>query len=106
MAPNWTDQHQWLDNVLANRLQILSQYYPSPAQICDPLLSFAHVMGQASVIHLYKGMESVVWAVDKEAWVVEYQRRAFNAAQEIVKMAKGLTELNLFKVCQPAATES
>ncbi|EAU36567.1 predicted protein [Aspergillus terreus NIH2624] len=59
-APNWTDQHQWLDSLLNNRLQILSQYYPSPTQICDPMLSFAHIMGQASVIHLYKGMESVV----------------------------------------------
>nr|UBX54553.1 fungal Zn(2)-Cys(6) binuclear cluster domain [Aspergillus sp.] len=98
MAPNWTDQHQWLDNVLNNRLQILSQYYPSPAQICDPMLSFAHIMGQASVIHLYKGMESVVWAIDEGAWVVEHQRRALNAAQEIVKLAKGLTEFHFFKV--------
>lgn len=98
LAPNWTDQHQWLDNVLTNRLQILSQYYPSPTQICDPMLSFAHIMGQASVIHLYKGMASVVWAVDDGAWVVEYQRRALSAAQEIVKLAKGLTEFNFFKV--------
>ncbi|KAJ5568672.1 hypothetical protein N7450_011158 [Penicillium hetheringtonii] len=98
LAPNWIDQHQWLDNVLTNRLQILSQYYPSPTQICDPLLSFAHIMGQASVIHLYKGMEAVVWAVDKEAWVLEYRRRAFNAAQEIVRLAKGLTEFNYFKI--------
>lgn len=104
LAPNWIDQHQWLDNVLTNRLQILSQYYPSPAQICDPLISFAHIMGQASVIHLYKGIESAVWTVDKEAWVLEYQRRAFSAAQEIVKLAKGLTEFNFFKVCQNAST--
>lgn len=97
-APNWTDQHQWLDSLLNNRLQILSQYYPSPTQICDPMLSFAHIMGQASVIHLYKGMESVVWAIDEGAWVVEYQRRALNAAQEIVKLAKGLTEFHFFKV--------
>lgn len=55
-------------------------------------------MGQASVIHLYKGMESVVWAIDEGAWVVEYQRRALNAAQEIVKLAKGLTEFHFFKV--------
>jgi len=102
LAPNWIDQHQWLDNVLTNRLQILSQYYPSPTQICDPLLSFAHIMGQASVIHLYKGMEAVVWAVDKEAWVLEYRRRAFNAAQEIVRLAKGLTEFNYFKVYHAA----
>jgi hypothetical protein len=104
LAPNWIDQHQWLDNVLTNRLQILSQYYPSPAQICDPLISFAHIMGQASVIHLYKGIESAVWTVDKEAWVLEYQRRAFSAAQEIVKLAKGLTEFNFFKVYQNAST--
>ncbi|KAL4812710.1 fungal-specific transcription factor domain-containing protein [Aspergillus spinulosporus] len=98
MAPNWTDQHQWLDNVLNNRLQILSQYYPSPAQICDPMLFFAHIMGQASVIHLYKGMESVMWAIDEGGWVVEYQRRALNAAQEIVRLAKGLTEFHFFKI--------
>lgn len=94
------DQHQWLENILANRLEILSQYYPSPAQICDPMLSFAHIMGHASVIHLYKGVESVVWAVDKAAWVVEYQGRALTAAQEIVKLAESLIELNFFRVCR------
>ncbi|KAJ5651936.1 hypothetical protein N7507_009362 [Penicillium longicatenatum] len=83
LAPNWTDQHRWLDNVLTNRLQVLLQYYPSPSQICDPMLSFAHIMGQASVIHLYKGMESVAWAVNEAGWVVEYKRHALNAAQEI-----------------------
>ncbi|KAK4862300.1 hypothetical protein LT330_003438 [Penicillium expansum] len=98
MAPNWTDQHQWLDNVLTNRLQILSQHYPSPTQVCDPMLSFAHIMGQASVIHLYKGMESIVWAVNEGALVLEYRRRALSAAQEIVKQAKGLIEFYFFKV--------
>ncbi|KAJ5953511.1 hypothetical protein N7454_000407 [Penicillium verhagenii] len=97
IAPNWTDQNRWLDNVLNNRLQILSQYYPSPTQICDPMLSFAHIMGQASVIHLYKGMESIVWAVDEGALVLEYRRRALSAAQEIVKQAKGLTKIYIFK---------
>jgi hypothetical protein len=99
LAPDWTDQHRWLDNVLTNRLQVLLQYYPSPFQICDPMLSFAHIMGQASVIHLYKGMESVVWAVNEAGWVVEYKRHALNAAQEIVKQAKGLIEFYFFKVC-------
>ncbi|KAJ5490115.1 hypothetical protein N7453_010940 [Penicillium expansum] len=102
MAPNWTDQHQWLDNVLTNRLQILSQHYPSPTQVCDPMLSFAHIMGQASVIHLYKGMESIVWAVNEGALVLEYRRRALSAAQEIVKQAKGLIEFYFFKVCHTA----
>lgn len=102
LAPDRIDQHQWLESILANRLEILSQYYPSPSQICDPMPSFAHIMAHASVIHLYKGVESLVWAVDKSAWVVEYQRRAFTAAQEIVKLAESLIELNLFKVCCPA----
>lgn len=105
LAPNWTDQHQWLDNVLTNRLQVLSQYYPSPTQIYDPVLSFANIMGQASVIYLYKGMESVAWVVDDGARVVEYRRRALSAAHEIAKLAKGLTEFNFFKVYYTAYIE-
>jgi hypothetical protein len=98
MAPNWSEQHRWLDNILTNRLQILSHYYPSPAQICDPILLFAHIMGQATVIHLCKGMESVLWAIDEGALVVEYQQRALVAAREVVTLAKALTESHFFKV--------
>lgn len=98
-AANQMGQDQWLDNILTNRLSIISRNYPSPIQICDPLLLFAHIMAHASVIHLYKGIKSVVWTVDMEDRLLEYQGRAFNAARDIVTLAKGLEELNLFKVC-------
>lgn len=44
------EQHQLLENVLAICLDALSQYYPSPAQMCGLMLSFAHIVGQTSVI--------------------------------------------------------
>ncbi|KAJ6116996.1 hypothetical protein N7512_006721 [Penicillium capsulatum] len=98
LAPTWTDQQQWLDHILANRLRILSQSYTEPAHTSDPLLLFTHIMGQASVIHLYKGVQSVMGAADKEALVAEYHRRAFNAAQETVKLAKGSIEFNFLRI--------
>ncbi|CZR55663.1 uncharacterized protein PAC_05551 [Phialocephala subalpina] len=92
IAPSWSDQHRWLDNILTSRLQILSQYYPSPTEICDPMLLFANVMGHATMIYLCKAMEMVVWALDEEkALAKEYQQRASVAAEQIVHLAKALT---------------
>ncbi|KNG85002.1 hypothetical protein ANOM_007809 [Aspergillus nomiae NRRL 13137] len=97
ITPTWSEQHQWLDNILINRLQVLSQYHPSPMQFCDSMLLFAHIMGQATVIYLYQGMKSVLRTIDERTLVVNKQR-ALVAAQEVVTLAKALTESHLFKV--------
>jgi len=98
-TPNWLEKHRWLDDILTNRLQILSQYYASSTDSCDPMLLFANIMAQATVISLFTAMESVMWASNEEKMAVEkYQQRAALAAEELVRLAKALTEFHIFKV--------
>ena len=66
--------------------------------MCDPMLLFAHVMGQATIIYLCKGMGSMSWPVDeREALAMELQQRALAAAEQIVNLSRALTEFHLFK---------
>lgn len=62
------------------------------------MLFFVNIMAQAAVISLSIAMESVVWANDEEkAEADKYQHRAALAADEIVRLAKSLTEFHIFK---------
>ncbi|KAB8239071.1 Zn(II)2Cys6 transcription factor [Aspergillus alliaceus] len=98
MAPSWSEQHRWLENVLTNRLQTLSRSYPSPTQSCDSMLLFAHAMAQATALYLCKGGDSFLSAADDEMFIMEYRRRALGAAQQIVSLTKTLTEFNFLKI--------
>lgn len=101
-APDWTDQHRWLDDILTTRLQILSQHYPSPTDSYDPMLLFANIMAQATVIYLCKGMQSAAWPADRGTdAAMEYQQRALDAAEKLVDLARALTEFHFFKASPP-----
>ena len=95
---DWSDQHNWLDGILTKRLQILSHFYTLPTETCDPMLLFANVMGQATVVYLYNGMESM-WSPNDAggALLVQYQQRALAAVEQIVNLAKALREFHIFK---------
>ncbi|KID83467.1 citrinin biosynthesis transcriptional activator CtnR [Metarhizium guizhouense ARSEF 977] len=96
---DWSDWDTWFDNILSARLQILSKCYPSPTTGYDPMLLFAHVIAQASVIYLCKEVKSMVWPNGKARSLrTEYQQRALNAAEHIVKLAYALVEFSVFKV--------
>ena len=63
------------------------------------MLLFANVMAQATIIYLCKGLESMSWPMDEgRALVIEYQQRALVAAEQIIHLARTLTEFHLFKV--------
>jgi len=95
---DYSIQYQWLDDLLTTRLQILSQYNPSPTEAHDPILLFTSIIGQAAVMALCKGMELKLAAdSDGGASVVACQLRALTAATQIVKLAKALTEFPIFK---------
>ena len=97
-ALDWSDQHKWLDGILTKRLHILSHYYPLPTETCDPMLLFANIMGQATVVFLCKGMQSI-WGPNDAGrdFLVQYQQRALAAVEQILRLAKALTEFHLFK---------
>lgn len=62
------------------------------------MLLFANIMGHATMIYLCKAMEMVVLALDEEkALAKEYQQRASVAAEQIIHLAKALTEFHVFK---------
>lgn len=103
-ALDWAEQHRWLDSILTSRLQVLSQCYPSPTEAYDPLLLFANILSQATVIYSCKGMiESVAKPVDlveASPEVLECQHRALAAAATIVRLGKALRELHFSKASQ------
>ena len=101
MAPDWVNQHRSLNNIVMARLQILSQYYPSPTDAYDPMLLFANIMGQATIIYLCQGLNrSVEWPIDhnRATFTFELQQRALMAASNMVDLARELTEFHIFKV--------
>ncbi|OGE58531.1 hypothetical protein PENARI_c001G09168 [Penicillium arizonense] len=56
MTMDWTEQRRWLDSILTNRLQVLSQCYSASTESNDSLLLFANILGQETVIYFCKAM--------------------------------------------------
>lgn len=102
MAMDGTEQRRWLDSILSNRLQILSQYYPSPIESYDPLLLFANILGQATVIYFCKAMTDTVVesssSMHGNAEILNYKARALEASSAIIRLATTLRELPFSKV--------
>lgn len=102
MATDGTEQRRWLDTILTNRLQILSQYYPSPTESYDPLLLFANILGQATIIYFCKAMTDTVAgsssSIHGNAEILNYKARALEASSAIIRLASTLRELPFSKV--------
>ncbi|KAJ6134559.1 fungal-specific transcription factor domain-containing protein [Penicillium sp. IBT 18751x] len=102
MAMDGSEQRRWLDSILTDRLHILSRYYPSPTQSYDPLLLFANILGQATMIYFCKAMtETVADSTGPEhenPEIMNYQSRALEASTAIIRLASTLRELPFTKV--------
>ncbi|KAK9364851.1 fungal-specific transcription factor domain-containing protein [Lipomyces kononenkoae] len=102
MALDWAEQRRWLDSILTTRIEVLSQCYPSPTEAYDPLLLFANILGQATVVYYCKGMiESVggpINSFEASAEVLDSHHRALSAAATIVRLANALRDLHFSKV--------
>ncbi|OGE56339.1 hypothetical protein PENARI_c003G05074 [Penicillium arizonense] len=97
-----TEQRRWLDSLLTTRLQALSQYYPSPIKAYDPLLLFANILGQVTVIYFCKAMMESMPAsanpLQGDAEFSDYQNRALEASTTIIHLATTLCELPIAKI--------
>jgi hypothetical protein len=97
-----TEQRLWLNSLLTTRLQALSQYYPSPIKVYDPLLLFANILGQVTVIYFCKAMmESTPSSADPlqgDTEFSDYRNRALEASTTIIHLATTLCELPVAKV--------
>ncbi|KAJ5310737.1 uncharacterized protein N7443_003198 [Penicillium atrosanguineum] len=102
MAMDGSDQRRWLDSILTSRLQILSQYYPSPTESYDPLLLFANILGQATIIYFCKAMTDTVADSNRSnneiTEILNYKARALEASAAIIRLASTLRELPFSKV--------
>lgn len=102
MSLDWTEQLRSLENLLTTRLQALERCYPAPTEVYDPLLLFANILGQATVIYFCKVMKgSTGESADLFQWSSElynYHRHALEASGAIIRLATTLRELPFSKV--------
>ncbi|KAL2844387.1 fungal-specific transcription factor domain-containing protein [Aspergillus pseudodeflectus] len=97
---DWVEQQRWINTLLLNRLQVLSQYYPAPTESNDPLLLFAHIVAQATVIYCCKTMTDLATLQESSERSSDYNHahRALGASERIIHLAKTLPELPISKV--------
>ncbi|KAL2838526.1 hypothetical protein BJY01DRAFT_34101 [Aspergillus pseudoustus] len=99
-ALDCAEQQRWLDGLLSSRLQVLSQCYPAPAESNDPLLLFAHILSQATIIYSCKTMaeSGAQLETSQSSSEYTYSHRALEASTRIIHLAKALPELPISKV--------
>ena len=102
MVLDWAEQRRWLDSLLATRLQVLLQCYPSPTESYDPMLLFVNILSQATVVHFCKAMinsaEIPVENSQASSELSNYHNRALEASANIIRLATTLRELPFSKV--------
>lgn len=101
---DFLDRHQWLNTILAARIHILLLSYPSTSESADPILIFASLLAQATVLFLYKIIEPIISDKDEYRDLMElYEQQSSSAAQEISQLTKTLAQLNHFQVSPACA---
>lgn len=99
------DHQQWLNGILARRLQILGEHYPAPADTGDSMLLFAHIMAQTSILYLcqsgiYGRPEAMVQNhQDPATTTLDLLKPGLDAATRVASMAGLLAEFHVFNVC-------
>jgi hypothetical protein len=110
MTMDWTEQRRWLDSILTNRLQVLSQCYSAPTESNDSLLLFANILGQETVIYFCKAMTDTAAGLDGplngNPEFIQYQYRALEASTNIISLASTLRELPFSRVCPGTGTQT
>ena len=92
------ERHQWINAILTQRIDILSQRYPSTSQHVDPMLLFTCMIAQMTVLYLYITMRSAVHMSDNRGVIAEYERCASVAVGEVTNLTKILTQFSPIKV--------
>jgi hypothetical protein len=95
---NWTHSALMLDNILRQRLKILSQCYSSPDEASGQMIHFVNTMVQISVIYSSTGADMLLPVDDGNPMQEEYELRAIAAVDQIIKLAQVLTKSFVFKV--------
>ena len=104
VTENFWPRHEWINNLLTQRLESFPLSYPALSILADPMLLFAFMVMHSSVLCLYKSMEPLAQMEQSKARVFEYQARAIAAARDISHLAKAHTTISYFKVSYLFAT--
>jgi hypothetical protein len=98
MSSNWTDSALMLDDILTQRLRILSQCYSSPNEASGQMIHFMNTMAQISVIYCSTSADMLLRVDEGNPMQEEYELRATAAVDQIIKLAQVLTKSFVFKV--------
>ncbi len=99
VSEDFWNRHQWLETLLAQQELIISLEYPSASEHVDPTMLFIDMMVHATVLYLYKVVESMPWKIEYyQESVLNCQQRALIAALHMITLTKALSQLSCFKV--------
>ncbi len=99
VSEDFWNRHQWLETLLTQQELILSLEYPSASEHVDPTMLFIDMTVHATVLYLYKIVESMPWKSEYyQELVLECQQRALTAALHMITLTKPLSQLSCFKV--------
>jgi hypothetical protein len=101
-SQDFWDRHQWLSAILTNQIHILTQMNPSPSPLADPMLFFANMVAQTTVLFLYQIMKSTAWQTtdQHQAIITECEKRSLTAAQQVVDLVEASAPFIFYKVSQ------
>jgi hypothetical protein len=99
-------RHEWINSILNQRMERFLLNYSTISMVADPMLLFAFMVVQASVLYLFKIMEPLGQLEQYKAKVGEYNKRALLAAWEIAHLGKEHAKTSYFKVNQYSVARS
>lgn len=99
-SQDFWDRHHWINNILTQRITMLTMKYPPASQHIDPMLIFTEMVANTAILFLYKIIELMPCQTPtSSANVIEYKQRATKAAGEIVSITRALSLFTQAKVC-------
>lgn len=101
-SQDFWDRHHWINNILTQRITMLTMKYPPASQHIDPMLIFTEMVANTAILFLYKIIELMPCQTpSSSANVIEYKQRAVKAAGEIVTITRALSLFTQAKVYIP-----
>ncbi|KAL3442731.1 fungal-specific transcription factor domain-containing protein [Aspergillus insuetus] len=97
---NFHDRHQWIHSTLTQRLDLLAGTTSSMTTSNGAIALFTRILGQTTILYLHHTLELSAYDFDTLGLVciMEYDKVALKAAQEMVSLTKTLSRLNSFRI--------
>ena len=96
MPQDFLSRHQWLESLLAEKIEIMLASGDVDDEPANPLLLFTSMAAQATTLLLAKAIQSVPWS--HQDYGGGYEPRVIEAAQKVSQLSQRLAEFSYFKV--------